>query len=79
MWRVWDESAAAAESTLVPLTVTNTWMDFTVMSYNILAQDLLQAHEELYSHCPLEVLEWNYRCSLLLKEIQKWSPDVSNV
>ncbi|KAM6917306.1 protein angel homolog 1 isoform 1-T1 [Lycodopsis pacificus] len=72
MWRVWDESAAAPE----PLPFTRASMDFTVMSYNILAQDLLEANQELYTHCPLEVLDWSYRCSLLLEEIQKWEPDI---
>ncbi|XP_031703556.1 protein angel homolog 1 isoform X2 [Anarrhichthys ocellatus] len=75
MWRVWeemDESATAAE----PLPFTKASMDFTVMSYNILAQDLLEANQELYTHCPLEVLDWSYRCSLLLEEIQKWEPDI---
>ena len=74
MWRVWeevDDSAAAAEPFTKPT------MDFTVMSYNVLAQDMLEANQELYTHCPLEVLEWSYRCSLLLEEIQKWGPDVS--
>uniref|UniRef100_UPI0037E6FFF4 protein angel homolog 1 n=1 Tax=Semicossyphus pulcher TaxID=241346 RepID=UPI0037E6FFF4 len=51
-------------------------MDFTVMSYNILAQDLLEANEELYTHCPLEVLDWSYRCKLLIEEILKWAPDI---
>lgn len=77
-WRVWekvDESATAAE----PRPFTNASMDFTVMSYNILADDLLQANQELYTHCPLEVLDWSYRCSLLLEEIQEWEPDVSQV
>ncbi|KAI4803666.1 hypothetical protein KUCAC02_025327 [Chaenocephalus aceratus] len=74
-WRVWekvDESATAAE----PRPFTNASMDFTVMSYNILADDLLQANQELYTHCPLEVLDWSYRCSLLLEEIQEWEPDI---
>lgn len=82
MWRVWeerDESASAAEPTPMSLPFTKASMDFTVMSYNILAPDLLQANEQLYIHCPLEVLDWSYRCSLLLEEIQKWSPDVSNM
>ncbi|XP_033497775.1 protein angel homolog 1 [Epinephelus lanceolatus] len=73
MWRVWeemDESATAAE----PFTKAS--MDFTVMSYNILAQDLLEVNWELYTHCPPEVLDWSYRCSLLLQEIQKWEPDI---
>ncbi|XP_029316607.1 protein angel homolog 1 isoform X2 [Cottoperca gobio] len=75
MWRVWkemDERATAAES----FTFTKASMAFTVMSYNILADDLLEANQELYTHCPLEVLDWSYRCSLLLEEIQKWEPDI---
>ncbi|XP_031134567.1 protein angel homolog 1 isoform X1 [Sander lucioperca] len=75
MWRVWenvDESATAAE----PFPFTKASMDFTVMSYNILAEDLLKANQELYTHCPLEVLDWSYRCSLLLEEIKKWEPDI---
>lgn len=54
-------------------------MDFTVMSYNILADDLLQANLDLYTHCPWEVLDWNYRCMRILMEIQKWAPDVSHM
>lgn len=80
MWRVWeevDESASAAEPARMLSPFTKASMDFTVMSYNILAQDLLEANQELYTHCPLEVLDWSYRCSLLLEEILKWTPDVS--
>ncbi|CAK6957098.1 protein angel homolog 1 [Scomber scombrus] len=79
IWRVWeelDESATAAKPALIPFPSTKASMDFTVMSYNILAQDLLEANQELYVHCPLEVLDWSYRCSLLLQEIEKWAPDV---
>lgn len=81
-WRVWedvDESASAAEPALIPVPFTKASMDFTVMSYNILADDLLEANQDLYTHCPLEVLDWSYRCSLLLEEILKWSPDVSQM
>lgn len=52
-------------------------MTFTVMSYNILAQDLLEANEDLYRHSPSKVLDWSFRRTLLVKEIQKWAPDVS--
>ncbi|KAM9340846.1 protein angel homolog 1 [Symphorus nematophorus] len=79
MWRVWekvDESASAAEPTMMPFPFTKASMDFTVMSYNILAQDLLEDNQELYIHCPLEVLDWSYRCTQLLEEIQKWAPDI---
>lgn len=57
--------------------MTSACMDFTVMSYNILAEDLLQANLDLYAHCPWEVFDWNYRCMRILEEIEKWEPDVS--
>lgn len=82
MWRVWeerDESASAAEPALIPFPFTKASMDFTVMSYNILADDLLKANPELYTHCPLEVLDWSYRWILVLEEILKWEPDVSHM
>lgn len=82
VWRIWeelDERAAAAECALSPLPSKSASMDFTVMSYNILAQDLLELNEHLYIHCPPEVLDWNYRCSLLLKEIENWTPNVSQM
>ncbi|CAG10641.1 unnamed protein product, partial [Tetraodon nigroviridis] len=49
---------------------------FTVMSYNILADDLVQANLDLYAHCPWQALDWNYRCRRILLEIQKWAPDI---
>uniref|UniRef100_A0A3P8UK50 Angel homolog 1 n=1 Tax=Cynoglossus semilaevis TaxID=244447 RepID=A0A3P8UK50_CYNSE len=75
MWRVWQR-APVEEPDLVPFPFSKTSMEFTVMSYNILAQDLLETHEDLYMHCPLEVLDWNYRCKVLLDEIVKWNPDI---
>lgn len=78
--RFWQEkcengSTAAPDMKTFPL--TSACMDFTVMSYNILADDLVQANLDLYAHCPWEVLNWNYRCMRILTEIQKWAPDVS--
>ncbi|XP_061751023.1 protein angel homolog 1 [Nerophis ophidion] len=72
MWRVWQEMKSDYPTT----SFTMPTMDFTVMSYNILAQDLLMANIQLYKHCRLEVLDWNYRWSLLLEEISRWAPDI---
>ncbi|XP_061552380.1 protein angel homolog 2 isoform X1 [Phycodurus eques] len=74
MWRLWHESLTEDSDTDVAFTKPS--MDFTVMSYNILAQDLLEANMELYTHCPQEVLDWSNRCSLLLEEIHRWAPDI---
>ncbi|XP_072313927.1 protein angel homolog 1 [Eucyclogobius newberryi] len=76
MWRVWEDTEDSFSLELVPFPFEKTKMNFTVMSYNILSQDLLEANQDLYTHCPLEVLEWSYRSRLLLEEIQKWTPDI---
>lgn len=68
--------APASEPALIPFPFTKASMDFTIMSYNILADDLLMANMELYTHCPLEVLDWGYRSTRVLEEVLKWSPDV---
>lgn len=51
--------------------------DFSVMSYNILSQDLLQDNAYLYRHCYPAVLPWNHRLPNLLAEIQQHDADVS--
>ena len=51
--------------------------DFTVMSYNILSQDLLHENAYLYSHCDPSVLPWDFRLPNLLREIRQYDADVS--
>ncbi|XP_023696709.2 protein angel homolog 2 [Paramormyrops kingsleyae] len=50
--------------------------DFSVMSYNILSQDLLQDNAYLYRHCQLPVLDWSHRLPSLLRELQQHSADI---
>ncbi|XP_015258851.1 PREDICTED: protein angel homolog 2-like isoform X2 [Cyprinodon variegatus] len=50
--------------------------DFSVMSYNILSQELLQDNAYLYRHCDPTVLPWQYRLPNLLAEIQKYNADI---
>uniref|UniRef100_A0A8D0HPK3 Angel homolog 2 n=1 Tax=Sphenodon punctatus TaxID=8508 RepID=A0A8D0HPK3_SPHPU len=50
--------------------------DFTVMSYNILSQDLLEDNFHLYKHCRESVLIWNYRFPNILREIKDLDADV---
>lgn len=49
---------------------------FTVMSYNVLAQDLLQEHQYLYHEHDKKALPWEVRWTNLLHEINKHSPEV---
>ncbi|XP_063299913.1 protein angel homolog 2 isoform X2 [Pelobates fuscus] len=50
--------------------------DFTVLSYNILSQDLLEDNSHLYSHCRRPVLFWSYRLPNILKELREMDADI---
>ncbi|TKC35821.1 hypothetical protein EI555_019793, partial [Monodon monoceros] len=50
--------------------------DFSVMSYNILSQDLLEDNSHLYKHCQRPVLHWSFRFPNILKEIKHYDADV---
>ncbi|KAJ1157482.1 hypothetical protein NDU88_010193 [Pleurodeles waltl] len=50
--------------------------DFSVMSYNILSQDLLEDNSHLYRHCRQPVLFWSYRLPNLLREFREFNADV---
>ncbi|CAH1792341.1 unnamed protein product, partial [Owenia fusiformis] len=49
---------------------------FKVMSYNVLAQNLLEDNSDLYQHCKPEYLEWEFRKENILSQITSKSPDV---
>lgn len=51
--------------------------DFSVMSYNILSQNLLEDNSHLYRHCRRPVLHWSFRFPNILKEIKHFDADVS--
>ncbi|NXX15587.1 ANGE1 protein, partial [Podargus strigoides] len=75
LWRDWEDLSVQP---CVPEQVSkNTPLfEFRVMSYNILAQDLVEQGLDLYLHCHPDILNWNYRLPNLLQEIQHWDPDV---
>jgi len=50
--------------------------NFSLLSYNILAQELLEKNAFLYDWSDVRVLEWNYRRQLLLNEIKQFNADV---
>ncbi|NWW76235.1 ANGE2 protein, partial [Climacteris rufus] len=50
--------------------------DFTVMSYNILSQNLLEDNSHLYRHCRQRLLFWTYRFPNILQEIKQLDADV---
>lgn len=50
--------------------------DFSVMSYNILSQELLLSNPYLYKHCHPRVLEWRHRFPNLIQELELHTADV---
>ena len=52
---------------------------FTVVSYNVLADGLLNAHSDLYAGTEQWLQQWEYRRRNLLKEILHYKADVSDI
>ncbi|XP_026773415.3 protein angel homolog 2 isoform X2 [Pangasianodon hypophthalmus] len=50
--------------------------DFSVMSYNILSQELLLSNPYLYKHCNPRVLEWRHRFPNLIHELEQHAADI---
>ncbi|CAG5883257.1 unnamed protein product [Menidia menidia] len=50
--------------------------EFSVMTYNILSQELLRDNAYLYRHCHPAHLPWEYRLPNLLTEIQQHAADI---
>ena len=48
---------------------------FTVMSYNVLSDDLMKRHKNLYNQPP-NLLNWEFRWEKIIKEIKHYSPDI---
>ncbi|XP_060790640.1 protein angel homolog 1 isoform X3 [Neoarius graeffei] len=79
MWRIWEDlgkTSSPCSSLHTPCVDSGLKFDFTVMSYNILAQDLLEANSGLYAHCSEDVLAWENRLQNILKQLQTWEPDI---
>ncbi|KAM9013597.1 protein angel homolog 1 isoform 1-T1 [Ara ararauna] len=75
LWRDWED-LSAKPCELEQVSKNTPLFEFRVMSYNILAQDLVEQSLDLYLHCHPNILNWNYRLPNLLQEIQHWDPDV---
>eukprot|EP00958_Prasinococcus_capsulatus_P009595 scaffold930_cov408-Prasinococcus_capsulatus_cf.AAC.8 len=50
--------------------------DFSVMSYNILAQKNINKHRHLYPSVSPHILSWNYRMDTFVSEVRHLMPDV---
>ena len=50
--------------------------EFSLASYNILAQDLLEEHSYMYRHCDEKYLRWSYRRQNIMRQLNKHNPDV---
>lgn len=76
LWREWEDLSSQLDTQGLEAG-DGPQFQFTLMSYNILAQDLMQQSSELYLHCHPDILSWNYRFANLMQEFQHWDPDVS--
>uniref|UniRef100_UPI003AAD754F protein angel homolog 2 n=1 Tax=Centroberyx gerrardi TaxID=166262 RepID=UPI003AAD754F len=72
--RHWEVSPACSTGLQPP--GCDAAFDFSVLSYNILSQDLLRDNVYLYRHCHPAVLPWEHRLPNLLAEIQHHNADI---
>uniref|UniRef100_A0ABI7XXZ1 Endonuclease/exonuclease/phosphatase domain-containing protein n=1 Tax=Felis catus TaxID=9685 RepID=A0ABI7XXZ1_FELCA len=75
LWREWEDFSTQPDAQGLEAG-DGPQFQFTLMSYNILAQDLMQQSSELYLHCHPDILNWNYRFANLMQEFQHWDPDI---
>ncbi|NXN89193.1 ANGE1 protein, partial [Bombycilla garrulus] len=75
LWRDWED-LSVQPCVLEQVSKSTPLFEFRVMSYNILAQDLVEQGLDLYVHCHPDILNWSYRLPNILQEIQHWDPDV---
>uniref|UniRef100_A0A4W3IEZ6 Angel homolog 2 (Drosophila) n=1 Tax=Callorhinchus milii TaxID=7868 RepID=A0A4W3IEZ6_CALMI len=54
---------------------SRTQFDFSLMSYNILAQDLLEDNNHLYRHCSWPLLQWEFRFNIF-QELKQLDADI---
>ncbi|XP_058066642.1 protein angel homolog 2 [Anopheles bellator] len=66
----------AAKGKPTPTETAGSRFEFTLMSYNILAQDLLEDHAALYRRNDSRALPWKHRLDRLLAEIRYIRPEV---
>ncbi|XP_055394711.1 protein angel homolog 1 isoform X1 [Bubalus kerabau] len=75
LWREWEDFSTQPDVQGLEAG-DGPQFQFTLMSYNILAQDLMQQSSELYLHCHPDILNWSYRFANLMQEFQHWDPDI---
>nr|XP_054304043.1 protein angel homolog 1 isoform X2 [Pongo pygmaeus] len=75
LWREWEDFSTQPDAQGLKAG-DGPQFQFTLMSYNILAQDLMQQSSELYLHCHPDILNWSYRFVNLMQEFQHWDPDI---
>jgi len=46
------------------------------MSYNVLSDDLMKWHKNLYTHIPKHMLEWEFRWNRILQQVRHYRPDI---
>ncbi|XP_063837803.1 protein angel homolog 1 isoform X1 [Ostrinia nubilalis] len=70
-FRVWEPVVKKTDSG-----EGNNVFRFRVVSYNVLAQYLLECHPYLYTDCSPRNLKWNVRAARLYDEITNLAPDI---
>ncbi|KAI1288410.1 Protein angel -like protein 2 [Halotydeus destructor] len=76
-WRTWNVTQSGKKYMAKKESHTDAkGVEFTLMTYNVLSQNLISQHGQLYTHCSKLSLDWVHRFQQLSREIKQCSPDV---
>jgi len=74
--RYWQYTKYGLQLYRKEVSVPQNSLKFTILSYNVLAQSLLEEHKYLYKHCDYRVLQWEKRAKRILREVKDTAADI---
>jgi len=74
--RVWNQTSLGRSYSSGEQEFSSHDLPFRILSYNVLAQNLLEFHPFLYKNKSPDVLEWNYRWKGIQREVRTLDPDI---
>ncbi|GLG98953.1 uncharacterized protein GBIM_05510 [Gryllus bimaculatus] len=75
-WKWTDFGQMMSDKTKGTSTNERDYLLFNVLSYNVLCQEIMEEHMDLYQHHNPNCLNWEFRSKLLMKEFVDFDADV---
>lgn len=74
--RLWNQTSLGRSISSGEKEFNSRELPFRILSYNVLAQNLLEMHPQLYKDKSSAVLDWNFRWKGIQREVLALDPDI---